>query len=109
VQNAAVYAFHAGMLISALLVAAGGLLGLVGIRNPRREVKCADCPGGQLAGQPRAVARMQWPGNGRDEASAAGVSAARLGPPGAGDRSGDQGPDGHGDAGDDPRSSGAAR
>jgi hypothetical protein len=46
VQNAAVYAFHVGMLISAVLVAAGGLLGLVGIRNPRREVKCADCAEG---------------------------------------------------------------
>ncbi len=52
VQDASVHAFHVGMGISASLVALGGLLGLAGIRNPRRTVRCADCPGGQLAGQP---------------------------------------------------------
>jgi len=110
VQNASVYAFHVGMLISALLVAAGGLLGLAGIRNPRREVKCADCAAGQLAGQPRAVARLSWPGNGRGEASA-GVSAARLGPSGPDDgRSGDRSPGSDGrESGDGPRSSGAGQ
>lgn len=45
-------AFHTGARIAALLVALGGILGLVGIRNPRREVPCADCPGGQFAGAP---------------------------------------------------------
>src|SRR5690242_8667580 len=110
VQNAAVHAFHVGMLISALLVAAGGLLGLAGIRNPRREVKCADCAAGQLAGQPRAVARLSWPGTGRGEASA-GVSAARLGPSGPDDgRSGDRSPGSDGrESGDGPRSSGAGQ
>jgi EmrB/QacA subfamily drug resistance transporter len=52
VQDASVHAFHVGIGISALLVALGGLLGLAGIRNPRRAVRCADCAGGQLAGQP---------------------------------------------------------
>jgi hypothetical protein len=33
-------------------VALGGLLGLAGIRNPRRAVRCEDCAGGQFAGQP---------------------------------------------------------
>jgi hypothetical protein len=33
-------------------VALGGLLGLAGIRNPRRTVRCEDCAGGQFAGQP---------------------------------------------------------
>jgi hypothetical protein len=112
VQNAAVYAFHAGMLISALLVAAGGLLGLAGIRNPRREVKCADCPGGQLAGQPQDVARLPWPGvDDTGAGNGAGVSSARPGPSGAGaDRSGDRSPDGGGRRdGDGPRSSAAER
>src|SRR6266700_1220266 len=59
VQSASVHAFHVGLLISAVLVALGGLLGLAGIRNPRRPVRCADCAGGQFAGQPVEVAREQ--------------------------------------------------
>ncbi len=52
VQAASVHAFRVGIGISATLVALGGLLGLAGIRNPRRAVRCEDCAGGQLAGQP---------------------------------------------------------
>jgi EmrB/QacA subfamily drug resistance transporter len=52
VQSASVHAFRVGIGISASLVALGGLLGLAGIRNPRREVRCEDCSGGQFAGQP---------------------------------------------------------
>ena len=52
VQSASVHAFHVGILISAVLVALGGVLGLAGIRNPRRAVRSADCAGGQFAGQP---------------------------------------------------------
>jgi EmrB/QacA subfamily drug resistance transporter len=61
VQGASVHAFHVGIGISASLVALGGLLGLAGIRNPRRVVRCEDCAGGQLAGQPLA-ARAHPPG-----------------------------------------------
>jgi EmrB/QacA subfamily drug resistance transporter len=57
VDDASVHAFHLGMGLSAGLVALGGVLGLVGIVNPRRTVRCEDCPGGQLAGQPAAAAR----------------------------------------------------
>ncbi|HTU87210.1 MAG TPA: MFS transporter [Solirubrobacteraceae bacterium] len=52
VQVASVHAFRVGIGISAVLVALGGLIGLVGIVNPRRVVPCEDCAGGQLAGQP---------------------------------------------------------
>jgi EmrB/QacA subfamily drug resistance transporter len=57
VQTSAVHAFHVGIAISAVLVAVGGVLGLAGIRNPRREVRCEDCAGGQIAGQPIDAAR----------------------------------------------------
>ena len=59
VQSASVHAFHVGMGISATLVALGGLLGLAGVRDPRRIVRCADCAGGQLAGQPLDAARRK--------------------------------------------------
>jgi len=60
-ENASVSAFHTGVGIAAVLVALGGLLGLVGIRNPRREVPCADCPGGQFAGAPLDASRSRLP------------------------------------------------
>jgi MFS family permease len=45
--------FRTGMGFAAVLIALGGVIGLAGIRNaPRRPVRCAECPGGQLAGQP---------------------------------------------------------
>ncbi len=42
--------FHLGMGIAALLVAAGGLVGVIGVRNPRRAVSAEQCEGGQLVG-----------------------------------------------------------
>jgi EmrB/QacA subfamily drug resistance transporter len=57
VEAASVRAFHVGIGIAAGLVGLGGVLGLAGIRNPRRSVRCADCPGGQLAGAPLDAAR----------------------------------------------------
>ena len=62
VESASVHAFHVGIGISASLVALGGVLGLAGIRNPRRAVRCEDCPGGQFAGQPLDAALRQAPG-----------------------------------------------
>jgi hypothetical protein len=56
--DASVSAFHVGLGIATVLVALGGVLGLVGITNPRREVAAEDCPGGQLVGVPRDGARQ---------------------------------------------------
>ena len=68
-QDASVTSFHVGIGIATLLVALGGVLGLVGIRNPRRRVDARDCPGGQLAGVPREGARQSpcdWQRQGRE-------------------------------------------
>jgi EmrB/QacA subfamily drug resistance transporter len=55
-DQASVDAFHLAMLICAALVAAGGVAGLLGIVNPRRDVSAEGCPGGQLVGAPEALA-----------------------------------------------------
>jgi EmrB/QacA subfamily drug resistance transporter len=49
-ENASVDAFHIGIGIATVLVALGGILGLLGIVNPRRRVEARECPGGQLVG-----------------------------------------------------------
>ncbi len=51
-----VRAFHQAVVICAVLVAAGGIAGVVGITNARRTVKAEQCPGGQLAGAPKPAA-----------------------------------------------------
>jgi EmrB/QacA subfamily drug resistance transporter len=55
-DQASVDAFHVAIVICAALVAGGGMVAAFGIENPRRRVKAADCPGGQLAGAPRPAA-----------------------------------------------------
>jgi EmrB/QacA subfamily drug resistance transporter len=57
-EDASVSAFRVGLGISTVLVAFGGVLGLLGIRNPRRRVEASDCPGGQRVGHPRDAARQ---------------------------------------------------
>jgi EmrB/QacA subfamily drug resistance transporter len=47
-----VKAFHEVVLICAVLVATGGVVGALGIVNPRRTVEAQRCPGGQLVGVP---------------------------------------------------------
>ena len=48
-----VRAFHLSLIVCAVLVAAGGVVGAIGITNPRRGVEAETCAGGQLVGAPR--------------------------------------------------------
>ena len=49
------HAFHEAVLICAGLVAAGGILGAIGVSNPRRT-EASRCAGGQLVGMPEPAA-----------------------------------------------------
>ncbi len=49
-RASSVSAFHLAMGIAAVLVAAGGIAGAVGIRNVKSRVHAADCEGGALVG-----------------------------------------------------------
>jgi EmrB/QacA subfamily drug resistance transporter len=55
-NSESVRAFHEALVICATLVAAGGVLGALGIVNPKRPVEPERCPGGQLVGSPQQVA-----------------------------------------------------
>jgi len=49
-EQASLHSFHLGVAIAAVLVAAGGLVGVAGIRNPQVDVCAEECAGGQLVG-----------------------------------------------------------
>jgi EmrB/QacA subfamily drug resistance transporter len=49
-EQASVHSFHLGLAIAAILLAAGGLAGALGIRNPRGRVRAEECPQGQFVG-----------------------------------------------------------
>jgi len=49
-DQASLHSFRIGIGIAGGLVFLGGLIGAAGIRNPRRRVLAARCPGGQLIG-----------------------------------------------------------
>ncbi|MFN2617049.1 MAG: MFS transporter [Thermoleophilaceae bacterium] len=70
-ERASVSSFRLALGVSAGLVALGGVLGLAGIRNPKRRVQCSGCPGGQFAGAPAEAARH--PRRGGRQSAAAGV------------------------------------
>jgi EmrB/QacA subfamily drug resistance transporter len=52
-NDESVRAFHQVVVVCAALVAAGGVVGALGIVNPRRTVEARKCPGGQLVAVPR--------------------------------------------------------
>ncbi|MGN6167838.1 MAG: MFS transporter [Solirubrobacteraceae bacterium] len=57
VANAqSVRAFHNAVGICAALLAAGGLMAVIGIVNPRRRVRAKGCAGGQLVAAPKRAA-----------------------------------------------------
>jgi hypothetical protein len=83
-KDASVSAFHVGLGIATALVALGGILGLIGITNPRRKVAAADCPGGQFVGHPRDGARQSpcdW--DGQPEPELVSLSSGAPGDSGA--------------------------
>jgi len=60
-EAASVSAFRLGTGVAAVLVLCGGVVSLIGIRNPRRAVAAADCPGGAILGASRDLARTPEP------------------------------------------------
>jgi EmrB/QacA subfamily drug resistance transporter len=61
-ESASLHSFHLGLAIAALLVALGGIVGGLGVRNLRRarEEICAEsCAGGQLVGASSEIARRE--------------------------------------------------
>jgi EmrB/QacA subfamily drug resistance transporter len=52
-NDESVRAFHEVVVVCSALVAAGGVIGTVGIANPRRAVEARRCPGGQFVAVPQ--------------------------------------------------------
>jgi EmrB/QacA subfamily drug resistance transporter len=56
-EDASVSSFRVGIGVSGALVILGGVISAVGIRNPRRKVAAAECPGGAICGASEDVGR----------------------------------------------------
>ncbi len=56
-EHASVSAFRLGMGLAGGVVVMGGVVSALGIRNPRRKVAAAACPGGAICGVSEEVAR----------------------------------------------------
>ena len=54
-NDESVRAFHQVVVVCAVLVAGGGIVGALGILNPRRTVEARRCPGGQFVAVPQPV------------------------------------------------------
>ncbi len=57
-ERASESAFHLGMAISGALLAGAGVIGLVGLVNPRRDLHAEECPAGQICGAPRSAGEL---------------------------------------------------
>jgi EmrB/QacA subfamily drug resistance transporter len=62
-EAASLHSFRLSVAVAAALVGLGGVVGFAGIRNPRRSVSAADCPGGSLVGASRELARVPYAGS----------------------------------------------
>jgi len=60
-KDASVTAFRVGIGIGGALVILGGIVSALGIRNPRRKVAAAECPGGAICGASEEIARDELP------------------------------------------------
>lgn len=60
-NDESVRAFHQVVVIGAVLVAAGGIAGIIGITNPRRAIEAERCSGGQLSGVPEPAVELGRP------------------------------------------------
>jgi EmrB/QacA subfamily drug resistance transporter len=60
-QSASLHSFHLGLAVAALLVALGGIVGAIGIRNPHRVVQAEGCEGGALVGASLDAAGLEAP------------------------------------------------
>jgi EmrB/QacA subfamily drug resistance transporter len=60
-KDASVKAFRVGIGIGGALVILGGIVSAVGIRNPRRKVAAAECPGGAICGASEELGRDELP------------------------------------------------
>jgi EmrB/QacA subfamily drug resistance transporter len=63
-EQASLHSFHLGLAIAAALVAGGGIVGAIGVRNRTREVPAEGCAGGQLVGASRHLGRVMRPRRG---------------------------------------------
>lgn len=67
-EGASLHSFHLGLGIATVFVALGGIVGLAGIRNPRKQkedVHARSCAGGQLVGASSEIEWAQAPGAAR--------------------------------------------
>jgi EmrB/QacA subfamily drug resistance transporter len=74
-EQASLHSFHLGLAIAGALVAVGGLAGVIGVRNPGREVAAEGCAGGQLVGASRHLAHVVVPGAHAETAQPTGSRA----------------------------------
>ena len=76
-NEASVRAFREAIVVCGVLVAAGGIVGALGIVDPRRPVAAASCSGGQLYGAPEPAVVQSAEGAGlREQASSCVFDAA---------------------------------
>ncbi|HEV3092887.1 MAG TPA: MFS transporter, partial [Solirubrobacteraceae bacterium] len=75
-EAASLHAFHLSLTIAAVLVAGGGVVGFVGVRNRRIDVAARDCAGGQLVGASSELAHVSASAATRPPAAKASGSPA---------------------------------